>query len=135
MVSQISIAVLAVAATIGHASPSFRATYLYNLSNSTGMVPLSGAQLSYDEKLDEVYTLGDGYVRVFNQSGMETYTLEADPETGGIYGLVAVDDGSLLALSARDGKPALVHCNFRGEFIERFQLSGVPDGFLFSPSR
>jgi hypothetical protein len=100
-------------------------TYLYNLSNATGQIPFNAPALAYDESNHELF-VHDNLIHVFNESGMETFAFGNDPEVGGMGAIAALEDGDLLALTSRDGKPTLTRCNFRGEFVARIEITGVP---------
>lgn len=103
--------------------------YRYHLASAFGPVKLAGAMLSYDRAHRELYVLGEGLVRVFNASGMETFAFGDDPQVGTIIGLAPLEDGDLIVQAVREGGVQLVRCNFRGEFIKVVQPSGVPAGY------
>jgi hypothetical protein len=102
-------------------------SYAFQLSTTTGFVPSSGLQLAYDHANKESLLIGDGLVRVFNAAGMEIYSFGQDPEIGSIVGVAPIEDGGYLVLTYREGKTGVAHVSFRGEFIERIPLSGLPD--------
>lgn len=104
-------------------------SYLHSLSTTSGVLPLDAASLTYDREHKELFVVDGPVVRVFNESGMETYSFGDDPELGSIRSLVALEDGDLLALSYMGAKPVLVRCNFRGEPLTRIEPRGVPAEF------
>jgi hypothetical protein len=115
--------------------PFYDVTYLYSLSTNFGPVPVSNAQLSYDREHHELFVSGDGPVRVFNESGMETFTFGEDPEIGFIVSIASTEDGDLVALTAREGRMALVRLSFRGELRGAIQPQGLPEDYAqFQPS-
>jgi hypothetical protein len=123
---------LASAASIALGAPggqSGEAAYRYHLSTSFGTVPFAGAFLSYDRSHRELFVMGDGLVRVFNEAGMEVFTFGDDPDVGMIRGLAALEDGDLLVQAVREGGPKLVRCTFRGEYVRMVELKGVPAGY------
>jgi DNA-binding beta-propeller fold protein YncE len=113
------------AAAAPSANPAFTAKYLYNLAETNGIVRQSFNDISYDRTTGELFVVGDNTVRVFNQTGMETYRFQGDERTGGIYAAVALESGDLVVLGWADGELRLSLCDFRGEFQERLSLEGL----------
>jgi len=58
------------------------ASYLYTLSNFTGIYPISWAKLDVDRTTDEVYVVALTKIKVFNETGMEIYTFNETGELG-----------------------------------------------------
>lgn len=135
MIRSIHIALVPLAALLTAATPAsdsahaVTVSYLHSLSSTSGALPMDAVALSYDREHRELFAVDGPVVRIFNESGMETYSFGDDPELGGIRSLAAFEDGDLLALSYIDGKPALLRCNFRGELLERIEPRGVPADF------
>ncbi len=102
---------------------------LHDLSGPNGLVPLNWASVAADRASGEVFVTGEGFVRIFNQVGMETYRLGDDGSLGWIQRVAVLEDGSLILLTTLNGARALLHCDYRGEPIARFVLSGLPQGF------
>lgn len=113
----------------GATGVEYEISYLYGLSTNFGIVPTSNVQLSYDREHKELYITGDGPVRVFNDSGMETYSFSEDREIGFVTSIASLEGGDLVALAGRDGRIALVRCSFRGEFRGVIEPRGVPEEF------
>jgi hypothetical protein len=130
------IATLAPALLAMSAPGSFQLEYRYNLATVAGDIRTSAVTLNYDRQANELYVVGYGQVRVFNASGMEVYRFGDDAALGTIYGVAALEDGDLLVVSYREGKPSLLRCNFRGEILRAVELRGVPEAFRdFGPNR
>jgi sugar lactone lactonase YvrE len=122
--------VLSLAAPTG-----FRLEYQYDLATFAGRVRTSAATLNYDRNAHELYVVGYGQVRVFNAAGMEVFRFGDDEALGIVYGVAALENGDLLVVSYRDSKPGLLRCNFRGEVVERVELTGVPEALKgFGPN-
>ncbi len=102
-------------------------SFAYRLATSTGVVPFSGAQLSYDRVHRELYVLGGGPVRVFNEAGMEIYSFGENPEVGTIAAVGVLEGGDLVSLSILDKGPTLLHLDFRGEVLGVIEPRGVPE--------
>jgi len=129
MKARLHIALLAlalVAPAIAKAEGPVDVSFLYSLSSMTGFLPFSGASLAYDGQNKELFVLGDGLIHVFNDSGMEVFTFGDNLDVGGLSNLAATEDGNLLSLTRVDKKLVVLRLNFRGELIDRFELSGVP---------
>ncbi len=119
----------ALCAASPRAAHGFALDYRYRLSTLTGFVPLSWATLSYDPQANELFVIGDGVVRIFNQAGMEEYRFGDDAALGGVAGIVALEDGDLVALTYRGGTPSLWRLNFRGVPKGELKLRGIPEEF------
>ena len=117
---------LALAApAVGRAQP-FQVDFLYKLSSTTGVLPFQGLAVSYDPYHRETLVVGEGRVRVFNETGMEIYSFGDDPEIGGVSAAAATDGGDFILVAYAQGAPGLIRANFRGEFKNRIELSGLP---------
>lgn len=100
---------------------------MYDLSDTTGPIRENPGDVCYDRRSSEIFVVGFGVVRVFNRTGMETYSFRPDPALGSPMSAVPLDSGDLLILSRRSAATGLARCNFRGESCEDFPLHGVPD--------
>lgn len=130
------IAILAPALLAMSPGKAFRLEYRFNLATIAGDIRTSAATLNVDRETQEVFVVGHGQVRVFNAAGMEVFRFGDDAALGTIYGVAALENGDLLVVSYRDGKPGLLRCNFRGEIIEAVEFRGVPEAFRnFGPNR
>lgn len=118
-----------VAAARAREEGPFEVEYLHKLSTNFGNLPLSGVGLSYDPIHREVYVTGDGPIRVFNDSGMETYTFRDSPELAATQGIAAMADGDLVALVRRSAGWALLRCTFRGDVIAEIVPRNVPEPY------
>ncbi|MBP1599368.1 MAG: hypothetical protein H6Q05_4745 [Acidobacteria bacterium] len=114
-------------------------TYLFNLSNFTGVIPFTWVRVVSDQARNEVYVCDGNLVYVFNAFGMEIYRFGEDDRLGIPLDVTVLESGDLLLLSIfNDGSPSpsLILCDYRGEFLGRRPVSGIPDGFgTFTPTR
>jgi hypothetical protein len=120
------------------AAAEAKASYLYNLSNFTGVIPFTWVRVVSDPIRNEVYVCSGGSVHVFNASGMEIYRFGDDELLGYPYDVATLENGDILLLSNFPGSsvPALVRCDYRGDFIERRSLTGIPGEWgVFRPTR
>ncbi len=101
-------------------------TFLYSLSSTTGFIPFSGASLAYDGGNKELFVRADGLIHVFNDSGMEVYSFGDNLEEASVGSIAATEDGSILGLTFVNQKAAVLRLNFRGELVERIELTGIP---------
>jgi hypothetical protein len=114
---------------------SVRVSFLHSLSNFDGVIPFAGVGLAYDAGNRELYVVGDGVVRVFNDSGMEIYVFGNAEELGTPVSVAPLPSGDLLVLSWLREKLTISRCNFRGEFIGKFELHDAPAEWSdFTPS-
>lgn len=108
--------------------------YLYNLSNLTGPVASSLSTLWFDATNREVYAVTGDTIRVFNGTGLETFSFPISREHGGALAVATLGNGDIAAVSSslRNG---LVRYSFRGEPLGRIEFTGVPAGALegFNP--
>src|SRR3989337_4217973 len=112
------------------------ASYLYNLSNFTGVVPYNWSRVSVDREKNEIYVISNGSVSIFNERGMEIYRFGDDSDIGAAADVAVDKDGNIFVLSYKGYSPAITLCNFRGEPVSRIKLKGLPTGLSeFSPDR
>lgn len=116
--------------------PSVEATFAHELSTPNGPVLLSWPSLAYDRAHDELFVVAEGFVRIFDASGMEVYRFGDDGALGNIMRVAVLDDGDLVLLTTLDGKRAYLRCDFRGELIETMSLTGLPKALAgFEPDQ
>jgi hypothetical protein len=117
----------------GAEAPALRTSVVvlpqHDLSNANGTIPLTWANLAVDRANDEVFVIADGFVRIFNAVGMETFRFGDDGSLGSIERLAVLGDGSMILLTRIADVQAFVHCDYRGELIARWTMSGLPEGF------
>jgi DNA-binding beta-propeller fold protein YncE len=106
--------------------------FLYTLSNFTGPVPYSWANIRFDEERNEIYAVDtrNGDIRIFNDKGMEVYRFGDDGSLGPVADVAVRKDGSILVLSKSSSKSVIVVCNFRGEPLTEIQYNNFPPDFL-----
>lgn len=112
----------------GEARPVITASYLYSLSDFTGTLPFTWVRVSVDDLRNEVYVAESGSVSIFNEAGMEIYRFGEDERLGQVLDVAALASGDLLLLThqGHDSTPSLVRCDYRGGFLERRPLAGLP---------
>jgi DNA-binding beta-propeller fold protein YncE len=133
-----SIAVLVVVALAlgaGTMSAQVKATYLYTLSNFVGPLREDGVRVNVDQERDEIYTVYQNVVRVFNASGMEIYSFGDDLGVGGIVDAAADRNGDVILLSYKDRRYVVTRCNYRGLPIGPVEITNLPEGHAFSANR
>lgn len=111
------------------------ASYLYTLSNFTGVYAVSWGQLAVDEAANEIYVVVGGKgVKIFNDTGMEIYSFNDEQELGPVLSVAVEDEGNIIALVSREKRFELIRCNYRGEPLSKIELKNVPAEFAaFSP--
>lgn len=114
--------------------PQVEATWLHDLSSPTGVVPLTWPAVTLDRARSEAYVVGEGFVRVFNAAGMEIHRFGDDGAMGAVARVAVLDDGDIVVLATGPDGVRLVRCDYRGEPVVRFGLTGLPPGFTdFQP--
>ncbi|MFB3885116.1 MAG: 6-bladed beta-propeller [Thermodesulfobacteriota bacterium] len=116
------------------------ASFLYNLSDFTGVIPFTWTRVSVDQERDEIYVLHENRIRVFNAFGMEVYRFGDDLDLGQIVDIAIDQEGNILLLSyttSDKGPRYSIHiCNYRGEPTLVRELKDLPPKFAgFSPNR
>ena len=113
-----------------------KATYLYNLSNFNGIVPYNWVRIFVDEKQGEAYVMSGAGGEIFNSSGMEVYHFDFDRDLGIVSDAAVDGDGNIMLLTFKEGRPRIVHCNYRGEPVASMELKDLPPEFEgFAPGR
>ena len=131
----ILIVAIVVATYSGSAQGAIRAEFLYNLSNFTGVEPLSWAGFAFDREQNEVYVCdtANGVVRIFNENGMEVYNFGEDGSLGNISDVAIDEDGDILVLSyvpvIGGMNYGVTRCNFRGEPKLKVEIRNLPSEF------
>ncbi len=112
------------------------ASYLYTLSNFTGISATTWGVLAVDESVNEVYISDASGIKVFNDSGMEIYSFnDQQLDLGNVLGLAVDDTGNVIVLVSRQKSFELIRCNYRGEPVSKIELKKVPAEFAgFSPN-
>jgi hypothetical protein len=131
------VVVVACAATLC-ASPVFgqvRASYLYTLSNFSGLLPYSWVRVSVDQDRDETYVISGNLVRIFNPSGMEVFSFGDDLDLGQILDAAVDSNGDIILLSYKDSRSLLTRCNFRGLPVGSIETTNLPAGLVFGANR
>jgi hypothetical protein len=101
-------------------------SYLYKLSNFSGIIPFASPRIFADKVTREVYILSGEGVSIFNNSGMEIYQADYDPELGSMLDMAVDGEGNIIVLSIRGGDPVITVCNYRLEPQRTLQLSKLP---------
>ena len=141
--SKIKILILAILTMMVYsfsAQAAVKGGFLYNLSNFTGTIPYSWSRVVADRERNEIYTLYQNTVRVFNESGMEIYRFGDDLDLGHIVDVAVDKNGDILLLAYKqsEGQPVaeIIHCNYRGEPKSKIDLKDIPSQFSkFLPNR
>lgn len=112
-----------------------QAKYQYTLSNFAGQLRYDWVRLTVDPARDEIYVIYQNLIRIFNPSGMETFSFGDDLDLGQIVDAAVDDRGDIIVLSYRDSRPSLTRCNFRGVPVAPIEIRNVPAGVVFKANR
>jgi len=132
-------------ASVSHAGQTPQVSFLYQLSTFTGKAEVGAwPRIIVDPVNSEVYVLSDE-LRVFNQSGMETYTMASsvtDEKAGErpIIDAVVKKNGDIIFLvHVADQGKLTYYCtvaDFRGEPLSRIEMKNFPSDLAdFIPDR
>lgn len=120
----------------GPAMAAVKASFLYSLSDFTGLIPYNWARVSVDEERNEVYVLYQNLMRIFNEAGMEIYRFGDDLDLGRVIDMAIEPSGNILLLAySEESGGEIIRCNYRGDPKSTFWLSNLPDPFKFWPDR
>lgn len=121
-------AISALIALAGPATAEMKATYLYNLSDFTGVISTSSAKVSIDAVNKEVYVITGDLIKVFNDKGMEVHSFGEDLNAGVLYDAAADEKGNIYVLSNSYERKSFIItlCNYRGEPIREISITNVP---------
>jgi len=116
--------------------PTVAATYLHDLSTANGLVALTWPALAYDRAHSELFMVAEGFVRIFDASGMEVHRFGDDGALGYIMRVAPLEDGELILISSLNGVRTYLRCDFRGEPLGSLTLTGLPAEFAnFEPDQ
>jgi hypothetical protein len=127
-------AFLLLPAGLAGAAENVSASYLFTLSNFSGILPVSWVDVAIDESRDEAYVLPGRGIKIFNDRGMEIYSFNEAGEIGVVSDVAVDDEGNIIAISTSQHE--IVRCNYRGERIGSMELKNLPPELSgFFPSR
>lgn len=110
------------------------ASYLYTLSNFSGILPVSWVAISVDNPRDEVYVIPGKAIKIFNDRGMEVYSFNEDGDIEGVADVAVDDEGDIIVLSTTQKQ--IIRCNYRGVPVAKMELKNLPAEFAgFFPNR
>lgn len=116
--------------------PSLVVSFEFDLSDATGVVPVSWPTIAHDRARDETYLVAEGLVRIFNPVGMEIHRFGDEGSVGRILRVAALETGDVVAIATLGDEVAYLRLDYRGELITRFALTGLPAGFSgFAPDQ
>jgi hypothetical protein len=120
------------AAPGGPPAPAF----LFDIATAAGTSESTWAALAYDRSHDELFATFGGLVHVFNGAAMESYTFGGDGDLGQAQRVAVLESGEMLLLTSLGGRRVIVRCDYRGDRLGKFELRGLPAGFVnFEPDR
>lgn len=119
-----------------------KVSYAYKLSNFSGTMPFSWPSLFLDRENDEIYVFdrGERSFSIFNKRGMEVHSFGDDERLPRNIVDGTVDSGGNILLlprsSSRGDKVTIIRCNYRGDYLSKFEISDLPVQFSdFQPDR
>jgi hypothetical protein len=117
------------------ALPAPEPQYLFDLASMTGASESTWASVAYDREHDELFTVHDGLVHIFNSAGMETFRFGGDGDMGLVQRVALVEGGDLLLLTNLNGR-RILRTDYRGELLGPFEPKPLPEEFAgFDPDQ
>lgn len=124
----LALALAATATATAAPAASLRSSLLFGLSTWTGHAESTWASLTYDRRHDEVFVVHMGTVDVFNHAGMRTHSFGGDGDFT-MVSVAALEGGDLVVVGSYDDhRRAILRCDFRGEPVRPFEITGLPPG-------
>lgn len=114
-----------------------RAVFMERLANFEGIVPSLWSRVAVDEDQTEVFTLDqrERKIQIFNDHGMEIFSLGDDVELSGATDIDIGEDGDIYVVYPRGEEHKIMRLDYKGEPLATISLKNLPDDFpSFSPS-
>jgi hypothetical protein len=110
---------------------AIRAVFLERLANFEGIVPSLWPRLAVDEERAEVFTLDprERRIQIFNENGMETFSLGDNVELSGATDLDMGEDGDIFVVYPRGEEHKIMRIDYKGEPLADISLKNLPDDF------
>ena len=125
----VTVAALVAAGVTPAPAGEIKVSYLYKLSNFTGIIPYASPKIIVDQTTNEVYVLTGAGLSIFNSAGMEIHRVDTDPEIGMIHDAAVDGDGNVITLTYKNSVPVITLCNYRLEPIRTIELVNLPPEF------
>jgi hypothetical protein len=125
----IAAAVIVAGAAWANRGGALKATYLYDLANDSGNNELSWSPLSWDNEHSELYVVTGSTVQVYNQVGMAIFAFGDDGKYGRTREAAPFPTGDVFVLAHGTEDWALVRYSYRGEPLEKVEISELPEAF------
>lgn len=88
--------------------------YQFSLSDFGGMLPLLAVRLHVDPATGETFVLDDATVRIFNKSGMQTFSFGIAPDLGRPIDVAVESTGDILVAANASQGFTLLRFDYRG---------------------
>ena len=114
---------------------SVQVSFGWVLSNFSGPVPFGEVGVAIDDTSGEVLVGFKRRVHVFNEVGMEIYSLRTDRSHATVLDLAVEPDGHVITLArdleaaASDPAIGITRYDFRGRRVGQIEISGAPPPF------
>jgi len=114
-----------------------RAVFLNRLANFEGIVPSLWSRITVDEERAEVLILNqrERMIRIFNDRGMEIFSLGDNVELSGATDIDLGEDGDIYVVYPRGIERQIMRLNYKGEPVAAISLKNFPNDFKdFNPN-
>lgn len=116
---------------------AMRVVFLERLANFEGIVSSLWARVAVDKERTEVFTLDqrERSIRIFNDQGMEIFSLGDNVELSGATDIDIGEDGNIYVVFPRGEDYKILLLDYKGEPLAAIELKDFPDDFQqFNPS-
>jgi hypothetical protein len=107
-------------------------SFMGRLANFHGIMDSLWSKIAVDEERAEVFTLNPRQrdVRIFNQSGMETFSFGDNVELAGATDIDLGEDGNIYLVYPRVQEHKILRLDYKGEPLASISLKDFPEEFL-----
>ena len=114
-----------------------RAIFLQRLANFEGIVPSIWSRVAVEKDRKEVFTLNprERRIRIFDEHGMEIFSIGDDVELSGATDIDVGEEGDIYVVYPRGEEHKIMRLDYKGELLGPINLKNFPDDFKsLSPS-
>jgi len=110
------------------AGAELQISFLYLLSDFSGVVPSQWARVDYDQEYDEIFSLNPrtNEVRIFNREGMEIFAFGDQGEIVPLIDIAVGAEGRIYGLARNFREHGVQVFNYRGGLESTISLTGLP---------
>lgn len=115
---------------------AMQVTFMARLANFEGVVPSLWAKIALDRERKEIIVLNPRKrdIRIFNEAGMQIYTIGDNVEVSGATDIDVDENGNIYLVFPRARNHKIIKLDYKGKFIAALEMENLPEDFSsFSP--